>query len=110
MLGCSGEAIAVQVSPMGEQQVEMKFDDYKTFDDVQMPTKTVVTAGPQEFVMIFDKVIHNTKIPDEKFKLPSEIQALLTKPTDAKAKVKEGAASAKDAAATTQPKKKEGGW
>ncbi len=66
-------------TPMGEQQSDSFFTDYRKEGDVMMPHKIKQSAAGQEVVNIFDSVTFNAEIPADKFALPDEIKALVKK-------------------------------
>jgi hypothetical protein len=70
----------VAASPQGEFPVEMINSNYKTFDGILQPTKTVEKAAGQEFSITIESVKVNETIPPEKFEIPADIKALLNKP------------------------------
>ena len=67
------------VSQMGEIPAESTVSDYKDFDGILTPTKTVQKAGPQEVTITILSVKANQEIPADKFDPPAEIKALLKK-------------------------------
>lgn len=66
-------------SPMGEVSIESLADDYRKDGDITSPHKLTNRTMGQEFTITVDKVEYNADIPDTKFALPDEVQALLTK-------------------------------
>ena len=54
-------------------------NEYKKFDGLTLPTKFKQKVLTNEFDITIDKVEHNAKIPDERFKLPEDIQKLVDK-------------------------------
>jgi hypothetical protein len=66
-------------TPMGEQQSDSFFTDYRKEGDILMPHKIKQSAAGQEVVITFDSVTFNTEIPADKFALPDEIKALVKK-------------------------------
>jgi hypothetical protein len=64
-----------QVSPMGEMEATVSFEDYKDFGGIKMPARTVTSTMGQEMVMTIKSVTNET-IPETEFALPAEIRAL----------------------------------
>lgn len=79
----SGLALKIEtvaVSPQGEFPVEIISSNYKTFDGILQPTKTLEKAAGQEFSITIDSVKVNEDIPPERFAIPADIKALMNKP------------------------------
>jgi hypothetical protein len=68
-------SIAKQHTQMGEITADMVMSEYKDFDGLKMPTRTVMTMGPQQVVTTIKSVTHEA-IADSVFALPPEIKAL----------------------------------
>ena len=64
---------------MGAVHVEIFTKDYKKVDDILLPHKLIIRAMGQERIMKANSIEQNVKIPDDLFKLPEDIQALLEK-------------------------------
>jgi hypothetical protein len=64
-------------SPMGSIPIESYASDYKRVDGILMAHKVRVLAMGVERNMMFESVEHNVKLPEDRFKLPAEIQALV---------------------------------
>src|ERR1700704_4838225 len=74
----------VASSNMGEVPVSVTVTDYKNFNGVWVPSKTIQKAAGQEFTMTIESVQLNPEIPAERFALPAEIKALAAKAAAAK--------------------------
>lgn len=61
---------------MGSVDATILFSEYKEFDGVRLPTRTVQRVMGQEFVMTVDQV-HFGPVDKGVFELPAEIQALV---------------------------------
>lgn len=68
-------ALVRQQSAMGDVEAEVRFEEYKEFDGVRMPTRVVTSAMGQEMVVTIKSVDHNP-IDAATFALPAEIRAL----------------------------------
>lgn len=66
-------------SPMGELNVESVAGDYRKEGAITSPHKVTQRMMGQEFTLTIEKVEYNADIPESKFALPDEVQALLTK-------------------------------
>lgn len=66
-------------SPMGQVPVDMFFTDFRKEDGVLMPHKTKQSFAGQEMNATITSVTFNAEIPKDKFDLPDEIKALVTK-------------------------------
>jgi outer membrane lipoprotein-sorting protein len=62
-------------SEMGVIESTTMFHDYRDFGGVKMPARTTISAMGQEIVMSI-KELHTVPVPDSRFALPAEIQAL----------------------------------
>jgi hypothetical protein len=67
-----------ETSAMGEIALKVTYHDYKTFDGITVPTRTVQSATGTEIVLRLTELVFET-IDPEKFTLPPEIQALRKK-------------------------------
>jgi hypothetical protein len=70
---------AVTATAEGDIQTDTTVGGYRKEGDILWPHKMTVKAGPMEFAMSIETVQHNPEIPKDKFELPSEVKALLTK-------------------------------
>ena len=70
---------AVTATAQGDIQTDTTVGGYRKEGDILWPHKMTVKAGPMEFAMTIETVQHNPEIPKDKFELPSEVKALLTK-------------------------------
>jgi len=68
-------SIAKQHTQMGEVTADVVMSDYRDFDGLKLPTRTVVQMGPQQMVTTIKSVTHEP-IADSVFALPPEIRAL----------------------------------
>ena len=66
-------------SPMGEQTVDSFVTDYRKEGDVLMPHKIKQSMAGQEILITIDSVTFDADIPADKFAVPDEIKALVTK-------------------------------
>jgi len=62
---------------MGTIPVEVLVSDYKEVDGILIPHMAKVKIMGQERLMTTTRVEHNVKLPEDLFKLPEEIQALV---------------------------------
>lgn len=67
----------VAVSPMGDVNVEATFSNYKNFDGVLFPLRSVQKAGAQQLELTISNISFNETIPPEYFEPPAEIRALM---------------------------------
>ncbi len=67
-------------SPLGELTAEVLNSDYKTFDGVLMPTKSVQKVAGQEIVITVQSMKTNEEIAADRFDPPADVKALLNKP------------------------------
>lgn len=77
--GLAVKTTTVASTPMGELPVETTISEYKEFDGVMMPTKTVERVAGQEMLFTIDSVKVNPDIPADRFNPPADIKALLDK-------------------------------
>jgi outer membrane lipoprotein-sorting protein len=66
-------------SPLGEQTVDSFATDYRKEGDVLVAHKIKQSLAGQDMVLSIDSVTFNTEIPKDKFALPDEIKALVSK-------------------------------
>jgi hypothetical protein len=67
-------------SPLGELPAEVLNSDYKTFDGVLMPTKSIQKVAGQEMVITIQSLKTNEEIAADRFEPPADVKALLNKP------------------------------
>jgi hypothetical protein len=77
--GLEVKMTTVGVTQMGEIPMELVISAYKNLGTILAPSKMTQKAGPQEMVITLDSVEANPKIPQERFNLPAEVQALAAK-------------------------------
>jgi hypothetical protein len=77
--GLAMKTTMVAASQMGEVPVAVTVTDYKNFDGVWVPSKTIQKAVGQEFTMTIESVQMNPEIPADRFALPAEVKALAAK-------------------------------
>jgi len=82
--GLAVKTVATAVSSMGEVPVEMLASDYKTWNGVTEITKITQKFGGQEIVITIQDVKTNQPLPPDRFDLPAEVKALLTKAAEKK--------------------------
>jgi hypothetical protein len=87
-------------SQMGEINAEILFDDYQKDGGVLSPHRMVNRAAQQEFVIQIQSIEVNADLPKDRFDLPPEVQALLTRAAPAESKP---AATKPDTPAANQP-------
>jgi hypothetical protein len=68
-------AVMTQASPMGRMEAEMRFEDYREFDGLLMPTVTRTSMMGQEMVMTVTSVSHDPIDPSV-FEAPADVRAL----------------------------------
>jgi len=68
---------AVHESPMGTIPIESYMSDYRKVGDFLSPHHVRVIVMGQERTITTQKIEYNAKIPEERFKLPPQIQQLL---------------------------------
>ena len=71
-------ADGVETSAMGEIKVSTSYSDYKTFEGITLPTKTVQRAAGTEVTLRITEVVFGAVDP-AKLAIPPEIQALRKK-------------------------------
>jgi len=64
---------------MGTIPIEGFLSDYKEVDGILIPHKAKVKVLEQDTIITTESVEHNVEIPEDLFKLPEEIQALVNK-------------------------------
>jgi hypothetical protein len=62
-------------SAMGEMQVDVTMSEYKDFDGIKMPTRSVTSMGGQEMTSVIKSVSH-APIDPSVFAPPAEVRAL----------------------------------
>jgi len=77
--GLMVKTATTRTTPMGDISAEVLADDYRTEGDILTPHKLTNRFAGQEFQITLEKLEFNVEIPQDKFALPSEIQALLKK-------------------------------
>jgi len=71
----------VVASPMGEIPSESTFSDYKEQNGLLSPHLMHQKAMGQEFIITIDHVEYNVDLPKDRFAVPADIQALVSKKT-----------------------------
>ena len=66
-------------SPMGDVSADVTAAEYKDFGGVLVASKVTQKAAGQEFTTTIENIKVNEPIPAERFELPAEVKALLTK-------------------------------
>ncbi len=68
-------------TPMATLGMSIISEDYRVVDGIKYPFKSTITIEgiPQKRVLSIEKIEHNVEMPDDRFKYPAEIQALLDK-------------------------------
>ncbi len=64
---------------MGTIPIEVFMSDYKEVDGILFPHKAKAKVLGQERIITTESIKHNVEIPEDMFKLPDEIQALVNK-------------------------------
>ena len=80
--GLAVKTVAIASTQMGEIPLEAVMSDYKDFNGLKYPGKTIETAVGQTIQYTIDAIQFNVDIPASKFALPPEIQALADKEKD----------------------------
>lgn len=66
-------------SEMGDVPIESFISDYREVDGIKLAFKTrQVVMGMQEMIFTLDSVKHNVDLPEDRFALPEDIQALVS--------------------------------
>lgn len=68
-------SIAKQPTEMGEATFDAVISDYRDFDGLKLPTRTVVSSSGQQLIRVIKTVSHGP-VADSIFALPPEIRAL----------------------------------
>jgi hypothetical protein len=68
--------VASQTTPQGEIEARTVMTDYTQFGAIKLPTKIMVSAGPQQMQMTTKTVTFND-VPDGAFALPDAIKTLV---------------------------------
>jgi hypothetical protein len=63
----------------GQFTVAQVMSDYRQVDSVKLSHKMTLIVAGQEQVLTIDSVKNNVEMPDDRFALPQEVQALLKK-------------------------------
>ncbi len=71
----------LEPTPYGDLQVRYVFSDYKSFQGVKFPMKTIQHVGPQSIVLTIETVSFDP-IPDETFDPPAAIKVLVDRQAD----------------------------
>lgn len=71
---------------MGEFDMTIYIEDYRTVDGVQYPHKSRIEIMGQTRVVTIESIKHNVDIPVDRFKLPDDIKALVVKNNEEKGK------------------------
>ncbi len=77
--GLVTKTVTKEKTQFGDVDIEANVVEHRKVDGITMPSKIKQKVLTNEIVISLDKVEHNTKIPDEKFKLPEDIQKLADK-------------------------------
>jgi hypothetical protein len=84
--GLAVKTVAIAASQMGDIPLEAVMSDYKDFNGLLYPVKTLQTVVGQTILYTTDKIQFNEEIPASRFELPAEIKALADKAKDKTAK------------------------
>jgi len=71
-------------SQMGTVKVQMYPGDYEKFDGILVPKSVKIIVMGMERTATMTSIEHNVKLPEDRFALPPEIQALLDKKKEEK--------------------------
>jgi hypothetical protein len=66
--------IAVKKNAGTEVRVEKYLSDYRRVDGVLLPHRLRFDSPPSQVEIIFDKILHNVKLPNDRFIPPPEIK------------------------------------
>jgi len=66
-------------SPMGEIPAETTIGDYREENGLRAPRKVHQRAMGQEFLITIDRVDYNVEIPKNRFDVPADVKALVSK-------------------------------
>jgi hypothetical protein len=77
--GLAVKTVAIAASPLGDIPLEATMSDYKAFNGLLYPMKTLQTAVGQTILYTTDKIQFNVDIPASRFDLPDEVKALQEK-------------------------------
>ena len=77
--GLGVKVTTVSATQMGNLPIEVLLSNYRAFDGLTVPTKTIQKAAGQELVLTIETVQGNAPIPAGRFDLPADIQALVAK-------------------------------
>jgi hypothetical protein len=77
--GLAVKTVAVAASQMGDIPLEAVMSEYKDFNGLLYPVRTLQTAVGQTILYTTDRVEFNPDIPASRFDLPAEVKALAEK-------------------------------
>jgi hypothetical protein len=77
--GLMRKTTLVAASPMGEISADVIAAEYKDFGGLLVPSKITQKAAGQEFTTTIESIKVNEAIPADRFELPPEVKALLTR-------------------------------
>ena len=77
--GLMRKTTLVAASPMGEISADVIAGEYKDFGGLLVPSKITQKAAGQEFTTTIESIKVNDAIPADRFELPPEVKALLTR-------------------------------
>jgi hypothetical protein len=77
------KTMATRTSQLGDISGEILYDDYRKDGEVLAPHRMINRFAQQEFQIQIQNVESNVDLPKDRFDLPAEVQALLTKPAPA---------------------------
>lgn len=75
--GLTVKSVMTLESQMGAIKVENFIEEYHVVDGLKMAKRAVEVAAGAETHVVIEKVEHNVVIPEDRFKVPDDIQALL---------------------------------
>jgi hypothetical protein len=77
--GLAVKTVAIAASQMGDIPLDATMSDYKDFNGLMYPTKTLQTVVGQTILYTTDAIRFNEDIPASQFDLPEDIKALAAK-------------------------------
>jgi outer membrane lipoprotein-sorting protein len=77
--GLLRKTTVVAASPVGDVEAQSISTEYRRFEDILAPSKVTEKVAGQEFTITIESMQANQEIPAEKFALPDEVKALLSK-------------------------------
>jgi hypothetical protein len=77
--GLAVKTVLVAASPMGDIPMEAVMSDYKDFNGLMYPAKTLQSVVGQTILYTIDRIQFNEEIPASRFDLPEEIKTLAAK-------------------------------